>query len=75
MKQDASLPREDFIRKASLLGDTHRIDGILKAIKSIDTNVIIEESFAEQIAKANVMAIGYEYCTDVKSIFEKYFKQ
>lgn len=75
LKQDASLPCEDFIRKASLLGDTHRIDGILKAIESIDTNVIIEESLTEQIAKANVLAIGYEYCTDVKRIFEKYFKQ
>lgn len=75
MRQDANLPCEDFIRKASLLGGTHRLDGILKAIESIDTNVIIEESLADQIAKANVLSIGYDYCTDVKGVFEKYFKQ
>lgn len=75
LRQDANLPCEDFIRKASLLGDTRRLDEIIKAIESIDTNVIIEESLAEQIDKANILAIGYDYCTDVKGVFEKYFKQ
>lgn len=75
LREDAKLPCDDFIRKASLLGDTHRLDEILKAIESIDSNVIIEESLAEQITKANVLAIGYDYCTDVKGVFEKYFKQ
>ena len=40
-KQDASLPCEDFIRKASLLGDTHRIDEVLRAIESINANIKI----------------------------------
>ena len=33
-----------------------------------------EDNFRRYIEKSSLFSIGYEYCSDVKSIFEKYFK-
>ncbi len=72
-KEQAKLPCDDFLRKAELLGDTSRIDDVLKAIRAINPSTIIEESLSEHLAKSKVQIIGYDYCKDVAGVFEKYF--
>lgn len=74
-KQNAKLPCKEFKRKAELLGDTSKIRDAINIIDSIDSEALIEESLSEHIKKSRVNVIGYDYCRDVESVFEKYFKQ